>query len=674
MFKTITTVVATLAVSGISNAQWEKDIQWPTSNGGNGHWYRLASDDNGINWNGAKAAAESMGGHLVTCNSSQEDDFVRDNLVECTSDGVPNKAAWMGGQKLDGSWTWITGEVWSYENWAANDPNSSDPDAVLNFHPTESDNCGWADVSPGDLWNYYVIEFSADCNGDGIVDYGQILDGSFSDLNQNGILDVCENMIVVPDDYSTIQEAVDQASAGSMIYLQPGTYVENVIIQDKQVFLSSLDGPDTTIIDANNSGSALTISGSGGHVINGLTFTRGSGFPAHGGGGISAESCTDLIIRSCSFIDNLNDSSLYSAGGIRVGNGSVSIENCFFINNKSMHNGSAIYLFSSNGSISECLFEGNGSPAMIDDSLASYDTVHYQSGSTGSVTDCLFRSNTIQAGEVGLHCNCNIDLYFCDFKSPLGPQDNAGSIIFAPDSCNDSAAIGGNTACEYPSPYIGVNHTEPIANYFTDAPCQTIIDCNSNEIDDADDIANGTSQDCNGNSTPDECDVANGTSNDCNANGIPDECEVLEDCNSNGIPDECESFDDCNSNNIPDECESLADCNNNGTPDDCETLADCDGDGTPDACEILDGAIDANPADGVPDECQGLPVGACCVNGQCSGLTAEQCFNLDGNFAGIGISCADANCPTSCPGDIDGDGQVGIVDILVVIDRWGFCP
>ena len=38
----------------------------------------------------------------------------------------------------------------------------------------------------------YVIEWSADCNGDGIVDYGQILDGTLTDSNGNGIPDTCE--------------------------------------------------------------------------------------------------------------------------------------------------------------------------------------------------------------------------------------------------------------------------------------------------------------------------------------------------------------------------------------------------------------------------------------------------------------------------------------------------
>jgi len=33
---------------------------------------------------------------------------------------------------------------------------------------------------------------TADCNGDGIVDYGQILDGTLADVNGNGVPDICE--------------------------------------------------------------------------------------------------------------------------------------------------------------------------------------------------------------------------------------------------------------------------------------------------------------------------------------------------------------------------------------------------------------------------------------------------------------------------------------------------
>ncbi len=54
----------------------------------------------------------------------------------------------------------------------------------------------------------------------------------------------------------------------------------------------------------------------------------------------------------------------------------------------------------------------------------------------------------------------------------------------------------------------------------------TLVDCNHNGVDDAMDIATGSSEDCNTNDIPDECDSRDGTSQDNNSNGIPDECEV----------------------------------------------------------------------------------------------------------------------------------------------------
>lgn len=47
-------------------------------------------------------------------------------------------------------------------------------------------------------------------------------------------------------------------------------------------------------------------------------------------------------------------------------------------------------------------------------------------------------------------------------------------------------------------------------------------DCNSNGVDDAMDLAAGTSEDCNETGVPDECELAD---NDCNFNGVPDECD-----------------------------------------------------------------------------------------------------------------------------------------------------
>ncbi len=102
-----------------------------------------------------------------------------------------------------------------------------------------------------------------------------------------------------------------------------------------------------------------------------------------------------------------------------------------------------------------------------------------------------------------------------------------------------------------------------------DTTCST-LDCNNNGIDDACDIAGGTSPDCNGNAVPDECDLAQGTSLDVDVNGVPDECQP--DCNTNGVLDLCDV--DCNigecASYYPNLCGLSEDCQGNGVPDECE--------------------------------------------------------------------------------------------------------
>lgn len=114
--------------------------------------------------------------------------------------------------------------------------------------------------------------------------------------------------------------------------------------------------------------------------------------------------------------------------------------------------------------------------------------------------------------------------------------------------------------------------------------------------------------DCNGNGIPDTCDIDAGTSDDCNGDGVPDECDP--DCNRNGIPDGCDLINgtslDCQQDGIPDECQlGSNDCDSNGIPDDCDVAElDCNLNGVPDPCDVLDGTSDDCQGDGIPDECQ----------------------------------------------------------------------
>jgi len=82
------------------------------------------------------------------------------------------------------------------------------------------------------------------------------------------------DIIYVPDDYPTIQEAVNAATSGDIIYVRAGIYYENVVI-NKNVLIVG-ESHETTIIDGNASGTVVFINASGVLLSN---FTiRNSGF------------------------------------------------------------------------------------------------------------------------------------------------------------------------------------------------------------------------------------------------------------------------------------------------------------------------------------------------------------------------------------------------------------
>ena len=84
---------------------------------------------------------------------------------------------------------------------------------------------------------------------------------------------------------------------------------------------------------------------------------------------------------------------------------------------------------------------------------------------------------------------------------------------------------------------------------------------------------------------------------------------------------------------------------------------------------------------GMTDLCSDCPeyqdpdaTGACCVSGACIQATSAACFNSSGSYAGDNTTCAEANCPSSCEGDVSENGTVDFTDLLILINNWGNCP
>ena len=67
--------------------------------------------------------------------------------------------------------------------------------------------------------------------------------------------------IIVPDDYPTIQAAINAANDGDTVFVRNGTYYENVVV-NKPVSLVGED-KQTTNIDGNNTGYCARIQSNG---------------------------------------------------------------------------------------------------------------------------------------------------------------------------------------------------------------------------------------------------------------------------------------------------------------------------------------------------------------------------------------------------------------------------
>ncbi len=85
--------------------------------------------------------------------------------------------------------------------------------------------------------------------------------------------------IHVPDDYTTIQAAINAAVDGDTVLVRPGTYVENIVFNGKTIIVASTGGAYSTIIDGNDSGScAKFINGENpDSILDGFTLTNGLG-------------------------------------------------------------------------------------------------------------------------------------------------------------------------------------------------------------------------------------------------------------------------------------------------------------------------------------------------------------------------------------------------------------
>jgi len=148
-------------------------------------------------------------------------------------------------------------------------------------------------------------------------------------------------VINVPADYSTIQGGIDAASDNDTVLVAAGTYIENLIWENKNISIISVAGPENTIIDGNASADTLgpvcTVSNVNFNgddvydVMDGFTLKNGKGSDYVSAGGLkinySSVTFKNLIIKE----NQSSEISVYS--GAIVFGGSPRFINCSVVGN-----------------------------------------------------------------------------------------------------------------------------------------------------------------------------------------------------------------------------------------------------------------------------------------------------------------------------------------------------
>ncbi len=113
---------------------------------GETHWYEtIYLPEAGVNWIQAKNLAIEAGGYLVSINSDEENDFVFSLIDDEKYWFTWEETSVMNGPFIgayqpvdstepDGGWKWISGEEWTYTNWAV-DGMEGDEDPRPNDQP-----------------------------------------------------------------------------------------------------------------------------------------------------------------------------------------------------------------------------------------------------------------------------------------------------------------------------------------------------------------------------------------------------------------------------------------------------------------------------------------------------------------------------------------------------------
>ncbi len=198
--------------------------------------------------------------------------------------------------------------------------------------------------------------------------------------------------LLVPQEYATIQEAIDAAFDGDTVLVADGTYTgpgNKDLMFGKPIILRSENGPENCIIDCENDGRGvffphIYMAPAGTGVFDGFTVTNGNN--VDDGGAIFCGGNFVAKIINCIITDN---AAMDKGGGIFCDyDANIQIINCTITNNTA-NSGGGIRTNRFNGKIERCIISGNTADR-------GGGGMQFWEGGNPEVTSCLIVDNIAQ--------------------------------------------------------------------------------------------------------------------------------------------------------------------------------------------------------------------------------------------------------------------------------------
>jgi len=231
---------------------------------------------------------------------------------------------------------------------------------------------------------------------------------------------------LVPEEYSTIQQALEYAENGQTVLVANGTYTgsgnKNLDFKGKNIHLRSVAGAANCIIDCENSGRGLYLHTreTNAAIVEGFAIQNGSAESGSGifcsssspvitdcvirsssarsGGGIYCGSASNLVIINCTIANNTASE---QGGGICCSySTTLAITNCIIENNTATASGGGIYCDDSNPTITNCIIARNTVTGS-----SSYGGGIYCDYSNPAITNCAIEDNSSARDGGGIYCN-----------------------------------------------------------------------------------------------------------------------------------------------------------------------------------------------------------------------------------------------------------------------------